>query len=300
MMIIGHSQAKQDSVLIKNTDTTSVCTKNSIADITFYDKENFITTINTEPYNRFPFLFTETNKQKQVDSRTTLIEHLNSGLDLPSQPMHDDWIIVIILIPAFLYSLVRATSKNILPLITRFFLFRGINDPSSRDIGGIFHWQSTIQNLISFIIIGLFGYCASNYYNFTPFGITGILSWVISVGILIIAITIRHIVCIIIGNASEEKEVFKEYLVIVYQSYRFSSLLLYFIIIMLLYSTILPVKFYFISGIIVLSIMYLIRTIRLLIIFTTRKISLFYMILYLCALEIMPVLITVKYFTGLD
>jgi len=133
-----------------------------------------------------------------------------------------------------------------------------------------------------------------------PFGIKGILVWLVSVGILIMAITIRHLICTIIGNASGEREVFKEYLVIVYQSYKFSSLLLYFIIIMLLYTTILPFKFYFISGIIVLSIMYLIRTIRLLIIFTTRKISLFYMILYLCALEIMPVLITVKYFTGLD
>jgi Domain of unknown function (DUF4271) len=283
---------------VKISDTTSVCTKNSTADITFYDKKNIITTIKDEPYNLFPFHFTETNKQKQVDSKINLIKYLNPGQDLHSQPIHEDWIIGIILIPVFLYSFVRASSKNILPLITRFFLFRGINDPSSRDIGGIFHWQSTIQNLISFIIMALGAYCAATYYNFTPFGLKGFVIWLIFVAILIFAITIRHIVCIIIGNASGEREIFKEYLVIVYQSYRFSSLLLYFIIILLLYTTILPVQFYFVSGIIVLSIMYLIRIIRLMIIFITRKISVLYMILYLCALELMPVLITVKYISG--
>ena len=45
--------------------------------------------------------------------------------------------------------------------------------------------------------------------------------------------------------------------------------------------------------------MYSIRVIRLLIIFLNRNISIFYLILYLCALEILPVLIVVKYFTGL-
>jgi hypothetical protein len=45
--------------------------------------------------------------------------------------------------------------------------------------------------------------------------------------------------------------------------------------------------------------MYLIRVIRLIIIFLNRNISIFYLILYLCALEILPVLIVIKYFTGL-
>ena len=73
-----------------------------------------------------------------------------------------------------------------LPGVTRFFLFRGINDPSSRDIGGLFNWQSTILNLISFLIIGLFAYCAASYYDLIPSGISGIIFWLISVGIIII------------------------------------------------------------------------------------------------------------------
>ena len=54
-----------------------------------------------------------------------------------------------------------------------------------------------------------------------------------------------------------------------------------------------------IAGIIIIGLMYLIRVVRLLIIFLNRNISIFYLILYLCALEILPGLIIVKYFTGL-
>ncbi len=52
-------------------------------------------------------------------------------------------------------------------------------------------------------------------------------------------------------------------------------------------------------GIIVLGILYLIRVLRLFVIFINRNISILYLILYLCALEILPILISVKYISGL-
>jgi Domain of unknown function (DUF4271) len=310
MIIISYSDTQQDTVThkiasaLKTTgidfiDTTSVCCRNNIADITFYDSNNVVTKIESGSSNRFPFPFTEKNKQIQTEARASLIRHLKSGQELPTQQLHDDWIIGIILIAAFLYSLIRTKSKSMFPGVTRFFLLRGINDPSSRDIGGLFHWQSTILNLISFQIIGLFAYCAASYYDFIPSGIRGIIFWLISIGIIISVVTLRHIVCVITGNASEEKEVFMEYLIGVYQSYRFSALFLFVLIILMTYTMLFPFRVYFISGIIVLGIMYLIRVTRLMIIFINRNISIFYLILYLCALEILPVLISVKYFTGL-
>jgi len=292
MMTISGSDIQQD-------DTTSVCVRNSITDITFYDSNNVVSKKVLDSFNRFPFLFTEKTRQMQVEARASLIKYLKPGQDLPSQPFHDDWIIGIILIAAFLYSLIRTTSKSILPWVTRFFLFRGINDPFSRDIAGLFHWQSTLLNLISFLIIGLFAYCAASYYNFIPSGISGIFFWLISLGIIISAVTLRHIVCVIAGNISGEKEVFREYLLGIYQSYRFSALFLFVLVILMSYTMLLPARGGIISGVTVLGIMYLIRVIRLLIIFLNRNISIFYLILYLCALEILPVVISVKYFTGL-
>ena len=292
MMNISCSDTQQD-------DTSSVCARNSISDITFYDSNNIITKTEVESSNRFPFLFTQKTRQIQTESRASILKHLKTGQDLPARLFHDDWIIVTILIAAFLYSSIRTTSISKLTGVTRFFLFRGINDPSSRDIGGLFQWQSTVQNFISFLIIGLFGYYAAYYYNFMPSGISGIFFWLISLGIIISAVTLRHIVCLITGNFSGEEDVFREYLLGVYQSYRFSALFLFILIVLMSYTVLFSARVYFISGIIVLGLMYLIRVIRLMIIFLNRNISIFYLILYLCALEILPVLISVKYFSGL-
>ncbi len=280
-------------------DTISVCSRNSIADVTFYDSTNFISTINSGIANRFLFNIAEKNQIKKDEARATLVKHLRPGENIPVQTLHYDWIILIVVLTAFLYSLIRSTSKRIIPGIFRFFLFRGINDPASRDTGGLFHWQSTILNLISFLMISLFCYFIAAFYDFIPTGISGITFWLISFGIIITAVTLRHIVCVITGSLSGQRDVFREYLVGIYQSYRLSAIILFIIVILLSYTVLFPAKVYFILGITTLSLMYLIRVIRLLIIFINRNISIFYLILYLCALEILPVVISVKYFTGL-
>jgi hypothetical protein len=281
------------------TDTVSLCRRNGITDITFYDSTNFILKRESGSINRFPFLFTEKNRQLQAETKAILVKHLKPGQELPVRPLHDNWIIGIVLLSAFLYSIIRNTSKSMLPGVTRFFLFRGINDPASRDIGGLFHWQSTILNLISFLVIALFACFAAFSFDIIPTGISGFYFWLISLGLIISAVTLRHIVCFITGNASGEKEVFREYILGIYQAYRFSALFLFVIVILIAYTSLLPVKAAAISGFIVIGVMYMIRVFRLLIIFINRNISIFYLILYLCALEILPVLISVKYFSGL-
>jgi hypothetical protein len=281
------------------TDTTSVCLRNSIADVTYYDSNNVVLKIQEGSYKQFPFIFTEKAQQQQAEERAILIKQLKPGKDLPAQPLHPDWIILIILLAAFLYSLIRATSKKIMPDFVKFLLFRGTNDPASRDMGGLFQWQSTIMNLSSFLIIGLFGYLAASFFDFIPVGFKGFIIWLIALGIISLAITIRHIVCILTGAASGQNEIFRQYLLGIYQSYRFGAFFLFIIIVLMTYTKILSVGVLIKSGIIVIGMMYLIRIIRLLIIFLNRNISIFYLILYLCALEILPVLIVIRYFTGL-
>jgi Domain of unknown function (DUF4271) len=282
-----------------STDTISVCTRNSIADVTFYDRDNVVFKIASGSDKQFPFIFTEKVLQQQAEEKVFLIKQLKSGADLPAHPLHTDWMIVIILLAAFLYSLNKATSKRIMFDFDKFFLFRRVNDPGSRDKGGLFQWQSTILNLSSFLITGLFGYLAASHYAFIPLGFKGFTIWLIALGIISIAITLRHIVCMITGSASGQREIFRQYLLSIYQSYRFGALFLFIIIILMAYTRILPAGVFIISGIITVGMMYLIRIIRLLIIFLNRNISIFYLILYLCALEILPVLIVIKYFTGL-
>ncbi len=78
-----------------NNDTTSVCTRNSIADVTFYDYNNFILRIGNGSYKQFPFIFTEKVRQQQTEAKAHLIKHLKPGTDLPANPLHTDWMILI-------------------------------------------------------------------------------------------------------------------------------------------------------------------------------------------------------------
>jgi hypothetical protein len=187
---------------VDNTDTTSVCTRNIIADVTYYDFNSFVFRLGYGSYKKFPFVFIEKGRKKEMESRALLIKHLKTGMEMPAQPFHSDWRIIIILIVAILFSLIKATVKNVLPDVTRFFMVKGKNDSVSRDIGGLFNWQSTILNLVSFFIIGLFAYSAASYYNFIPPDSKGIVFWLISLGIVISAITLRHIICLITGTVS--------------------------------------------------------------------------------------------------
>jgi hypothetical protein len=299
-MILSPQQVtQQDSIPAINVDTISVWRRNSIEDVTFYDSTGIIYRIEPAHPENFPYIFLEKNSIIAEAKKAALVKHLRQGSEIPPQPMHKDWIILLILLAIFLFSLIRKSTDKILQGAERFFLFRGINDPSSKDLGGLFSLESTIKNLVSFFIIGIFAYSAATYYDIIPPSISSLLFWVIAVAGIIAAVTIRHLVCLLIGAASGEREVFSEYLLGVYQFYRFSSSFIFIIIILLTYTTIFSVKTCFSAAIIVITTLYLMRVTRLFIIFINKNISLFYLILYLCALEILPVVIAVKYISSL-
>lgn len=296
--VIYHKPVPPAVKYFQVVDTTSVCERNPVADITFYDSLNLIREDKLNKTDRFPFVFVEKNVARHTEARASLSVHLKPGEEIADRPFHHDWLLAIILIAGFLYSVIHTTSRTMLPEVTRFFFFRGINDPSSRDIGGLFNWQATLLNLITFFNIGLFLYYAAEWYDIIPGGISEYLVWLISVSILILAVTLRHFMCIITGSVSGQREVFREYLLGIYQSYRLSGIILFLFVILISYTTILPAKILIPAGFVALLFMYLIRIIRLFLIFINRSISIFYWILYLCSLEILPFLILLKYSFG--
>jgi hypothetical protein len=297
-LLVHHEIAriKKENVVV---DTTAVCKRNPIADITFYDSANVVTQIDIALIDRFPFVFTGINHQVKEKNRATLVKHLKEGTELPKEQYLFDWIVPVILFSAFLYAVVRATAGNIVRGILRFISFRGINDSGSRDTGELFQWQSTLLNLASFINLSLFAYLTTIRYDLPYSEIHGIFVWLICFAIVITAVTLRHVICIVTGKASDEEEIFREYLIGIYQAYRMAGLVMFLIIVLILYSTLLPAKIYFTAGFYAIGILYLARVLRLFLIFINRHVSIFYLILYLCALEILPVVILVKYVTGL-
>jgi hypothetical protein len=290
---------KQPEIITQTADTTSVCERNPVSDITFYDSLNYISEGNFIKSDPFPVIFLQKNQAITLEARTVLLKNLKNGERLPEPTLHHDWLLAIFIISAFIYSLIRTTSSGILNEMGRFFFFRGINDPASRDIGGLFNWQATLLNLVTFFNLGLFAFFAAARYDIIPDQMPVLLAWLIAVGIIIAAVTLRHFIIILTGHISNQKEIFREYLLGVYHSHRLSAIILFFVVILISYTDFFSVRLLIMSGSIVLIMMYFIRILRLLLIFLNRNVSIFYLILYLCALEILPVLILLKYSAGL-
>jgi hypothetical protein len=283
----------------KTSDTTAVCNKNPVYDLIFFDPRNSNAGTGQDYSDRFPYNFIQINRKRAAEVTESLTRHLKEGKEISSRPFHDDWIIIIVLVSASLYAALSALYGKWFDEAKRFLFFRGIGDSSTRDKGALFHWKSTLANLVSFINIALFIYFTADNYNFTPFGISGLAFWLTALLIITISVSSRFIICHLAGRASGTDEAFGEYSVTIFQSYRFLGLILLILTILLSYTTLFPTKSLFITGFIIAAVTYLMRITRLLIIFLKRNISIFYLILYLCALEFLPVLILLKYLTDL-
>jgi hypothetical protein len=286
-------------LLSASPDTTTVCRRHPVADVTFYNPDYVIREADVVFLSRFPYLFTGNNVRIREARKASIEKHLKEGIVLPRRMFHQDWVIGILLVSIMLFTLVQAASKNFLSGTTRFFLFRGTTEEGTRDLLGMFQWQSTVLNLSSFMIISVYACFTASYFDVIPNGINDFAVWSIALGLIIVSVTLRHIACTITGIMSDQRSLFHDYLHTVYQSYRFGAIFLFILVIMMSYTELLPGKSYFIIGPAILLMLYLIRIFRLLLIFINRNISIFYLILYLCALEFLPVLITIKYFSGL-
>jgi len=291
------SSASTEKLVI--SDTTSVCTRNSIADITFHDSLNFVAGMKNQYYGSLPFGLAGKTKTHSSEHHIEITANLREGIPLQEKPFHNDWIIAFIILASLLFLLVRKTARSSFAEMTGYLLIRGPDDISMRNKSSLFGWQSTILNLVSFIVLGLFVFCAATWYNQIPEKFSPLAVIMVAIGIITLAVMLRHLVCITAGNLSGERDLFIDYMKNIYRSYRLVAIFILLIIILLVYTTFVSPRICFIAGLLILGSFYLYRVMRLFLIFIKKDLSIIYLILYLCALEILPVLILLKYFEHL-
>jgi len=284
-----------EKVIIK--DTISICRRNSIADITFYDRDVFLKNLNYIPPGWIRYKDAGNRGLRMDKAEFKTAAYLREGESRSSYNAHNDLILIIILFAAIMFLQVHYMMRNFADDVRRFFLFRGINEPSSREVSSLFTWQSTLLNFISFLVIALFGFTSLVFYGLNPAGVHSSLLIPILLVIVIFGITMRHLICTAAGNLSGNYDVFNEYLVNVYHSYRFSAMILFALVLIMTFTSLLSKELCIITGIASLGLIYFFRITRLSLIFIRRNISILYLILYLCALEILPLLILIRYFS---
>ncbi len=282
-----------------NIDSGSVSFNKRFSDLIFSGQNDLFDDHHWKYSSRFPFSFLESTKKTEYSSGIQLIENLKEGQVIPGNPFNADWIIILVVISAFTYSALSAFHGKFIIHIKSFLFFKGIRDQPVRESGSLFHWQSGLINIISVSGIALFLYFTATFYDFIPFGISGILLWFIFFALVALFITLRFITCFLLGIISGEKPLFDEYTAIVFQFYQITGLILFTLSVLLAYTFLFKPGTLLKTGFVFIAMVYFMRILRLFLIFLKRDVSILYLILYLCALEFLPALIIMRYLTNL-
>lgn len=160
----------------------------------------------------------------------------------------------------------------------------------------VLSWQPVIRNLFSMLNVGLFASASLMLTGITGHGMTAgaiTLTAIIS-GSFLAALILRHLALILIAEISGHRTLFREYMNIIYNAWFADALVLFILNVIILFTPVSNPVTAIIAGIISTAIFLIIRALRLLYIFLNRHISIFYFILYLCALEVLPVLVLLK------
>lgn len=160
----------------------------------------------------------------------------------------------------------------------------------------VFSWPPILRNIFTVLNISLFaaitiltlGLAIPGLFGGST-GLTAVLA-----GAFLAALLIRHLTTIILAEITGLQNLYREYMNIVYNTWFGCALLLFIINTIILFAPLGNPSLIIKTGLFVTAIILIIRTLRLMSIFIDKHVSVFYFILYLCALEVLPVLVTLK------
>ena len=216
----------------------------------------------------------------------------------PEDIFRSDWIMILVITPIFLYAVLTSLEHAPAYGLARIFFRYSNSNSAFRNRLGKSLFSSSLLSIISIISISTFLYFTELHFNLLVPGIKGWQMWLINLGFLFCAILFRYVVLFITGYLTGTKELFDEYFFNISSFYKFLALPVLFINFLIPYMVLVPDIYLIILIISLMAIMLIMRLIRLFLLFIRRSFSLFYLILYLCALEITPALILYKYLAG--
>ena len=161
---------------------------------------------------------------------------------------------------------------------------------------GVFSWAPFFINLFSLVNTSLFivaGAVVMDMLGPLP-GLESIKFVSLAFAGLTVAFLLRRLTCLVTGSVSGEKEAFREYSTVITASWFISGFFFFCISCLILFTPVNHPEMLIMGGGGIFALLYFYRIIRLLIIFIRRSVTILYFILYLCALEILPVLILLK------
>lgn len=160
----------------------------------------------------------------------------------------------------------------------------------------VLSWPPILRNIFTVLNAGLFAATALLVPGLTDSGFLGgsVGLTAVLAGSFLAALMLRHLTSMILAGITGFKNLFREYMNVVYNIWFAFSAILFVLNGIILFAPLKNPLPFIIAGLIIVAIFMLIRVLKLLSIFHDRHISIFYFLLYLCALEVLPVLVTLK------
>ncbi len=209
-----------------------------------------------------------------------------------------DWLLYILLIPMILYAVVVYYEKFPAVWLARVVYINryAYNAYRNRSHGGQIGNALLLVNAA--LCLSTFIFFLELSYDLHFFSLKGIGLWFFNLAIVVVSVGLRLMLISFVGSLTKTMDVFSEYAFNILQFYKFLGLpLLAFNFFIPYFESIPDIILFLIPGLLIATLL-IIRPLRLASIFVSRGFSLLYFILYLCMLEIIPVLVFVKYLTG--
>ena len=240
-------------------------------------------------------------KQQQKNVVITSSNQNNLSFTEEKTPIFDmspDWLMGIIIVSLIVLAWLKLFyHKFINHTVTALWNFQ-LSKKEFRDQNIFARRVASILNLNFIIIGGLFIYLILNHFHINPFHLKPFPLYLSLTGLLATILLIRYILLSLTGYIFNRQEHFKEYL---YQILLINKNIgIYFIplIVGIAYLQDNLRIYLIIIGLALFVLAYLFRFVKGIQIIIKKDVLIFYLILYLCTLEILPVVIYCKFFSS--
>jgi hypothetical protein len=221
------------------------------------------------------------------------------GLVLPSQQVaqpQQDWFTVVIFIAIALFASVRHAFGNYLANLFQSLLNYSTASRMYRERNVSLSQGEIRLEIFSYFVFGLFFYQVAYHFNLDlPF--TGFLKYLFSLALVTSFLLIKKFIYLITGFIIENSQETGEFIYNINNHIRVMGILALPIVALIAWAPISTPYPLFITGLTIMLFLYLILLWRGMIIFLKKQFSIFYLFLYLCTLEILPLLLALKLIT---
>ena len=268
------------------------------SDPTFFDQLNFI------PFN--PTLkeqvgvskgektLKEKNKKKEITTTVKKDFVIKTNQTNSTGFISTDWMLSVIIFSLILFSWIRVGYsrfyRNAIKASYNYFTARRILEEANVTRSRVFYFM----NLLFFVNISLFLSQYFNYNHISFFNLNGILLFFSIFVIIILLYLAKSLFLYLLDFIFLTKGGFSSYVFTVFLYNKMIGFILLPIVSFLPFVPAHVTLWLFVAGALIIIILYVIRIFKGIQLCFKNRLSIFYMILYLCALEILPVMILFK------